>query len=138
MPGRAAQQFAWPPRLSGGRLDTQGGRAGSPDAGAGLNTHCVGQSQFADGVTKDAVVPVTGVRQHNTVRRAAFARLTQLCCRHLRFGRERYLIGYASALTSCRVFAPFAGQIELICDGQTGVLGGNRQAHGDLTVVLLA
>src|SRR5580704_8475686 len=115
-------------------------RTGSrrPKAHRGLNAYDITQAHARQRGSKRCVDPVTGVRQHDSLRHALGARGLDLVKGDLRFGLEDDVLGHAGSCPANRIGRPSLGKIEPKGDRQARVFVGYRQRDRDLTIVLLA
>ena len=109
-----------------------------PHRGVRHNAGDVGQPQRRDGRTQIGVGAIAGVHQHHAARQAGRTCPTQLLERDLWLGLEADLLGHTRLAPTGAVLRPVFRQIQLIGHRQARMVIGDRQRHGDLTIVLLA
>ena len=113
-------------------------RTGCPHRGARPDPYRVQQTQFSYAIPKSGFVAVPGIGQQDARRNAGCYSLAKLGQRNLWPGLENQIVGNARTTRSFPVVNPFLGDIQLPGNRQTAALCRDRQAHGDLTVVLLS
>ena len=81
---------------------------------------------------------IAAIHQSDAAGQAAFARPFDLLPRHFRLGGEFDIVGNACFLAPRRIAGPFFQKIQLVGDGQTGMMIGERKRNRDLAIRLLA
>src|SRR6201996_9641087 len=137
MLGATPQPGRWPAPARPERR-RQGGLPGSPDAGSRAQTQHIRQAQLRDTDPELGLVTIAGIAQHDPLWHARGLRLTDLVQGDRRLGREGDLLRHARLGPADRVGGPGLGQIELIGNGQAGLVIGYREADRHLAVVPLA
>src|SRR6516164_9631768 len=137
MAGPTAQQcrgFAAPAPGSGRKWR----RTGRPHRGARPDPYRIQQTQFSYAFPESGFVAVPGIGEHNARCNAGCYSLSELGQRNLWLGLEGEIVGNARMTRSFPVFNPFLGDIQLPGNWQAAALRRDRQAHGDLAVILFA
>lgn len=110
----------------------------SPHRGARPDPYRVQQAQFSYAIPESGFVAVPSTGQHDARCDAGCYSLAKLGQRNLGLGLEGQIVANARTTSTFAVVNPFLGDLQLPRNWQAAALRRDRQAHGDLTVVLFA
>src|SRR6202034_3265956 len=109
-----------------------------PDYRAGHDTDRVGQPKFRDLSSEIAVVAIRRVSQCDARWHAGRQSLAHLLQGDLGLGLKPNVSGYIGDSPTNRVVGPVLWQIQSVGHRQAALMGGHRETHRYLAVVLLA
>ena len=133
-----AQAFGRSSKARHIELGRQRSRAGRPDSGGRQYACDIRQPELCERRAQRDIRPIGRIGQHRAARNAGLTSPADLLNGNLRLGLECDLVRNTNLLSPLAIARPLLRQIETIGQRQAGIMIGDRQRHGDLTIVLLA